>query len=194
MEITAASVSEFIGSLSVPEGFATIEPLIIFVIGLVIYSLFVFKFYKFIAKKDIFKLSQERGTLGKIIYALKYIFLFPIVSFFWFFVIAVLVSMLSGVLDIGNVFMVSMAIITTVRISAYYDEELSREVAKLIPLAMLGVLLLDISKISYNVPLQVINQISAVASVLAYYFIFLIILEFILRAVNYAIKRNKTTK
>jgi len=183
-----ATIGNFLGGLSVPEGFAVIEPLIIFVIGLVVYSLFVFKFYKFIAKKDIFKLSQERGTAGKVAYVLKYIFLFPIVSFFWFFVIAVLVSMLSGVLKIENIFMVSMAIITTVRVAAHYDEDLSREVAKLIPLAMLGVLLLDISNISYNVPLQVINQISAVASVLVYYFIFLILLEFVLRAVSYAIR------
>src|SRR3989338_2208636 len=100
--------------LSLEGARTTLEPLIFFLIGMIVYSLFIFKFYRFISRKDLFKLTREgrHSKLGKLSYALKYLFLFPIVAFLWFFVISILLSMLSAVLKIGNVFMISMAILS----------------------------------------------------------------------------------
>ena len=188
----------FLGTLSLTEARLVLEPLIIFIIGMVIYSIFVFKFYRFIARRDIFRLSKggETSALKRLGYALEYIFLFPIIAFFWFLVISFLLSMLSQVpiLKIPNIFMASMAILATIRVSAYYNEDLSRDIAKLIPFALLAILLLDISDLSITVIIQVLQQIPLVASTVIYYFIFIVLLEFILRIAIHGKDRNKKIK
>ena len=186
---TFASITgNVIQSLSLSEGFAAAQHLLIFVMGMVIYSVFIYKFYKFIAKKNIFELhiTKESSSTAKIKYALKYIFLFPIATFFWFFIIAILLSILSKVLTIGDIFLISMALTLTVRLTAYYSEDLSRDVAKLIPLAMLAIFLLDISTLSAAAPFRLINELSSIANVVLYYFITLIAIEFILRVIVHA--------
>lgn len=177
------SLTAFINSLSLNEALSVLEPLIIFVITMTIYSVFVYKFYKFISRRDIFRLSKggEASSLKRLVYGLEYLFLFPFIAFFWFFVIAVLLSMLSEVLIIGNVFMVSMATLATIRLAAYYHEDLSKDIAKLIPFALLAIFLLDITTISLDVPLSVLGQLPTVIKTLVYYFIFIVIIEFILK-------------
>lgn len=195
-------VSDFFEQLSISEGRLVLEPLIILVIGMVVYSIFVFKFYRFIARRDIFRLSKggETSALKRLGYALEYIFLFPIIAFFWFLVISFLLSMLSQVpiIAISNIFMASMAILATIRVSAYYNEDLSRDIAKLIPFALLAILLLDISTLSITVLTQVIQQIlqqiPSVANTLIYYFIFIVLLEFILRIATHGKSKNKEIK
>jgi hypothetical protein len=182
-----STVADLFGQLSLQEGRLILEPLILFVIGMVIYSIFVFKFYKFISRRDIFRLSKggHASALRKVVYALEYIFLFPLVAFFWFFVISALLSILSHVLTIGNIFMISMATMTTIRVCAYYDEDLSRDIAKLIPFALLAVFLLDIFSLSVQAPLEILRQLPAEVATLIYYFIFIVVLEFILRIITH---------
>ena len=82
------------GVFSTSAAYETLKPLVIFVIGMVIYSVFIFKFYRFIARKDIFKFDLSKydgkklGGLRKlwrvILNIFQTIFLFPIISFFAF--------------------------------------------------------------------------------------------------------------
>ena len=176
-----------LSGLSFSDATAMLEPLVLFVAGMVVYSIFVFKFYEWISKKYIFALKDggNSSAIRKIVFAFKYVFLFPLTAFLWFFVIAVLLAVLSKVLMIGDIFMISMALTTTIRITAYYSEELSNEIAKLIPFALLAVFLLDIKGISIGVLANVIWQISSVFEVLVYYFSFLVVLELVLRFLDY---------
>jgi len=170
--------------LSVEGARSTMEPLLIFVVGMVIYSLFIFGFYRFISRRDLFKLNRnsKHSKLRKVAYVLEYLFLFPIVAFLWFLVISILLSILSTVLTIGNIFMISMAILATVRITAYANQELSAEIAKMIPFALLGVLLLDISTFSTIPIFEVVKKLPSTATTLIYYFIFIFIIEIVLKA------------
>ncbi|MFC2143300.1 hypothetical protein ACFLQN_02785 [Candidatus Aenigmatarchaeota archaeon] len=194
IENITSNIGDFVSQLSITEAGIVLEPLVIFVIGMVIYALFVFKFYRFIARKNIFTITKDHATLArKVGYVLEYIFLFPLIAFFWFFVISMLLSMLSEIISITNIFMISMAIMATIRITAYYSEELSRDIAKLIPFALLAVFLLDISGLSLSSSTDLIREISTVLTTLVYYFVFIIVLEFILRIVTYR-RRNKVDK
>ena len=47
-------------SLSITEAQSTITPLIFFIVGIVAYSVFIFKFYRFLARKDIFNLELQK--------------------------------------------------------------------------------------------------------------------------------------
>lgn len=185
LPLNITSISSLFSGLSVYEGLAVLEPLVIFVIGMVIYSVFVFKFYKFIARRDIFRISKGGSTsfAKKIAYLIEYIFLFPVIAFFWFLVISLLLVMLSQILTIGNIFMLSMAVMATIRITAYLSEDLSRDIAKLIPFSLLAVFLLEISNLSINAPLEVVRQLPSVGSTIIYYFVFIVVLEFFLRII-----------
>ena len=99
------SVSEAFSDFSLLNYLVQIRPLLYAVIGVVIYSLFVFKFYRFFAKRDILKLELHRhasslsGALKNffhvIFYIIENIILIPILVFVWFAVLAILLLMIS---------------------------------------------------------------------------------------------------
>lgn len=168
-----------------------LKPLFFFVIGVVIYSIFIFKFYRFVARKDIFELDLHKYNDSKhpvikkvfhgFFYVVKYILLFPIFSFFWFSVLTILLSFLSKNGSVENILLVSIAVVSSVRITAYYDEDLSRDLAKMLPFALLGVFLVDISFFSASSSFQLIQSIPSKFMLLSYYFLFAIVVEFVAR-------------
>ena len=178
-------------SFSITEAIEILKPLVYFVIGMVIYSIFVFKFYRFLARKDIFKLNLAQynttsfGFLRKIFsilfYVIEYILLFPVFVFFWFGIISLLFAFLMKEPIIQNILLVSMALVAAVRVTAYYTEELSKDLAKMMPFALLGIFLVDAAYFSYSESIVIVKQIPSTWNILLYYLIFIILLEFILR-------------
>jgi len=118
---------------------------LLFVIGIAIYALFVWYFYRYISKRDIFPkffyiLEREKtsSNVKKAIFAVIYIFSFPIIIFLWFTVLAFFVYLIGEGMPMFLAIFVSMAIIAVVRILAYYREDASKEIAKMIPYAILA--------------------------------------------------------
>jgi len=118
---------------------------LLFVIGIAIYALFVWNFYRFISKRDVFpkvfyKLSrQESASKARLVIgAATYIILFPIVIFIWFIVLAFFVYLIGEDMPLAIAIFVSMSIIAVVRILSYYREDAAKEIAKMIPYAILA--------------------------------------------------------
>lgn len=176
-------------SLSLPEFYSTIEPLIYYVIAMVIYAFFIFKFYRFVASRDIFKIDFEkhRGK-GKAamyaLYILGYVILFPILIFIWFGVFSVFMTLVSSTKPLGEILLIAMALVATIRIGAYYNESLSRDLAKLLPLAILAILLIERSYISVLGSVEILYQMPLMWKSMVYYLAFVICLEFILRILH----------
>tara|TARA_Y100000310_G_scaffold337427_1_gene424464 strand:+ start:18 stop:608 length:591 start_codon:yes stop_codon:yes gene_type:complete len=176
--------------ISVNDGFVILKPLALFVIGMVIYSLFVFKFYKFIARKDIFELNLNQYNkfehafmnkfLSTILYLVEYVILFPVFVAFWFGILTILISFLSEQ-AIESILLVSISLIGAVRVTSYYDEELSKDLAKMLPFALLGVFLLDVSNFSFHDWFGILYNLPNVWDTLKYYLLFVIGLEFVMR-------------
>ena len=168
-----------------------LTPALFFVIGVVIYSIFIFKFYRFLARKDIFKLNLQQYNYGQnlfmkkflrvLLYIVEYIILFPVLTFFWFAVLALLLSLLAQNLDITSLLLVSMALVGAVRVTSYYSEDLSKDLAKMLPFALLGVFLVNINEFSYDAALDTISMIPENLIMIFYYLLFVIVLEFVLR-------------
>jgi Na+/H+ antiporter NhaD/arsenite permease-like protein len=82
-----------------------LRPLALFIGGMVLYAVFIFKFYRFLGRRDIFALDlskYERSEshsvsilLRVVFYFGKYLVLFPVVAFFWFAVLTILLSFLA---------------------------------------------------------------------------------------------------
>lgn len=185
-------------NLSVIEALKVLKPLAIFVGGMAIYSVFIFKFYKFLAKREIFEINLDkyknsrqaaaRKFIGVAAYAIKYLLLFPVFTFFWFIFITVLLAFLSKENDISSVLEASIALVSAVRVTAYYNEDLSRDLAKMLPFTLLGVFLIDIAYFSQSHLISLLNQAYSRLDLLVYYLIFVIVLELALRVLNVIIR------
>ncbi len=124
----------------------SLTDVVIFSIGMVIYGIFIWHFYQIIARRDIVSLGEEKIKTGaKVVsisaYILKYIIVFPLIIFVWFFVYSMFMFFLAPEVEIKFVFMVVISLVIAIRISAYYKEDLARDLAKMIPFAILAIFL-----------------------------------------------------
>lgn len=187
-----------IASLSITEAESAITPLIIFVVGVVAYSIFIFKFYRFLARKDIFSFDLQKynktffGVINKLfgvlLYIIKYLIIFPLFIFFWFGVISIILIVLSDNLEVKHILLVAMALVASIRVTAYYNEDLSKDLAKMFPFTLLAVFLLDITAFSYATFITQLSSIPSLWKQMIYYLVFTILLELVLRMV-YGITR-----
>jgi len=178
-------------------------PFILFVLGMVIYSVFIFKFYRNLAKKNIFSLDLEqynrsshpffKKLISLIIYIIKYFLLFPIVGMFWFLFLTILLVFLSKQ-DISNILLVSIALVSSVRITSYYNEDLSKDLAKMLPFALLGVFLVDINYFSFSTSVYALYQLYDFIQTIFYYLLFLIIIEFVMRILSSLFHKRNNKK
>lgn len=137
---------------------ASFYDLIIFSISMVIYAIFIFHFYRFIARRSIFSFDVERRILGgkykasgeKISAAprvaafigTKFV-IFPFVIFGWFVAYSFFILLMSQDIQPEKIFFISAILIIAIRITSYYSEDLSKDLAKTIPFSILGIFLFD---------------------------------------------------
>ena len=179
------------GTFSLSEAKSMTFPLVLFVAGIVVYAIFVFKFYNFLARRDIFKLNLQQysesffGAIAKlfslIFYVIEYLIVTPLFIFFWFAIIAIVLSVLSKNHAVQQILLISMALVSAIRVTAYYREDLSRDLAKMMPFALLGVFLVDMTFFSYQDSMLTIKTIPLMWKQMIYYLSFSIVLEFLLR-------------
>ncbi len=181
--------------LSLDTAISTIKPLSIFVVTMVVYAIFIFKFYRFIATRDIFELDLQQYSsrsswawlekfLSIILYILEYLVIFPLLVALWFGVFSLLLIFLSKQ-DVSLVLLVAIAIVSSIRITSYYNEDLSKDLAKMLPFALLGVFLIDISFFTFDTIPNTLLSIPDYFNIIIYYLLFTILIEFILRIATF---------
>ena len=178
--------------------YTVLKPLLYFLIGIVIYGVFVFKFYRYLGSKDIIKLNLNdrynrlendsiRNFFGVFFYLIEYLLFLPIIIFFWFIILVVLLTLLSKNQDLSIIILIAISVVGAIRVTSYYNEDLSRDLAKMLPFALLGVYLIDISYVSFYDSIEILKDLVGYKVDLLYNLGFIIILEFILR-IFYLIK------
>ncbi len=180
--------------LSLAEMVPILKPLTQFIIGIVVYSMFIFHFYRFLSRKDVFKLHLDKfntsghplihNLVALFLYIFEYVIFFPLFVFFWFAILTSLLIFLSKSQNLDSILMISIAIVASIRVTAYYNEDLSKDLAKMLPFALLGVFLIDISYFSLESSIDLLWQIPDYWATLLYYLGFTIALEFTLRIVH----------
>ena len=183
----------FPGGLSVDAAQQLLWPVLVVVLGMTAYAVFVFKFYRFVAARDMFGLDLSRNDTVRdaviwdliflIWYAVRFLVLFPAFAFFWFAVLTLILVFLSENRELPQILLIAMATVSAIRVSAYYNEELSRDLAKILPFAVLGVFIIDTSFFNIQSSFVTLQEISAHRETIAYYLLFLVALELGLRFV-----------
>lgn len=175
----------------VPVKYHTFVILGFYVILIAIYAIFIWKFYRFLARRDIIKLDLReyntsshpklRKFVAVLFFLLKYIIILPFLVLFWFAILALFLLLLAKNQELGNVILVSAAIIGATRISAYVSEDLSKDLAKMLPFTLLGIFLIDPSFFSVSDFILRLHEIPKLLQSIWMYLIFILVLEIILR-------------
>ncbi len=210
MDINFLSGIMDLSFVSVGELFTSVQPLMITLFALAAFAIFILEFYEFVATRDIFKEGsaysmareelREREYTGKffnfLVTSVEYLLLFPVIVFFWCGVFFLIIVAISEV-NVNTILLTSVAIVGAIRICAYYSRKIAEDVAKLLPLVMLGNFVLDIRMISPSATYETIKTAflnPAFQQLAIYYLIFIIMLEFVLRMVSFAWNHRKLAK
>jgi len=184
----------FINSLG---DFGIYVNLLILVLLVVIFSVFIWKFYRFIAKKDFLELDLNQYNnandpfstylLAGLFYFLEYLLISPFLIFFWFAVFTLfLIIMTQGHTTLG-ILVISTVVVSSIRITSYFNEDLSKELAKLLPFTLLAISLINPKFFELGRIFNDLNKIPSFLDNIIWYLLFILVLEIILRFFDFII-------
>lgn len=154
-------------------------PLFYLIISISIYSIIIYHFYRYIARRDCFRKSICKHS--KIIGFVKYFLLFPFVAVVFYLGFSLMLIFLTKTYPIDQLLATSFAIIVAIRITSYYTGDLSKDVAKMLPFALLGVFLVDPTYFTFELVKERINSLPANVNFILQFIFLIILVEWILR-------------
>ena len=173
------------------EALTALRPLALATIGIAVYGIFVFNFYRFLARKDIFRLDLDKynhttrplvhKTFASVLYVVKFLIVFPAFVFFWFVVLAFLLSLMARNQSVDSILLAAMGVVGSIRICAYYNQTLSTDLAKILPFALLGITLIDRSLVNIPTPSANLEEAVEYWETMVYYMAAVVMLEMIMR-------------
>lgn len=169
--------------------------LLIFTTIFVIYSIIVFYFYKFLSKKNIIELNlyqynqYENPSLVKFFaiffYFIEYIIILPVLTFFWFAILSILILMLSPHLEMGSVLLIAAALVASIRILAYIHKSLAIDVAKIAPFNFMIIAVTTPDFFSLSSLFSRVHEIPALFTDIIYFLFFIMAIEVIMRTADF---------
>ena len=98
-----------------------------------------------------------------------------------------LLSFLANDQEFQEILLITTAVVGTIRISAYITEDLSRDLAKILPFGVLAFVIIDLSSFDASDSLEILRQADDNRETILYYLGFTVVLEFSLRFVSGAV-------
>jgi hypothetical protein len=169
--------------------------LLFFTTVIVIYSIFVFYFYRFLAKKNILELNLNQYNnydnpsivkfFAMIFFFLEYILLLPIVTFFWFAVLAILITLIAKDISTGTILLISAALIASVRVTSYISNKLSTDLAKMVPFTFLAIAITTAGFFNVQSLMMRITEIPNLFNDILYFLLFIVMVEIVMRTADF---------
>ncbi len=176
-----------------PAGYEVLVNLLFYTIIIFLFGMFVWKFYRFVAKRDILSINLFEynktehplwnKTVASFLYILEYIIIIPLLVIFWFTVLAVFFLLLSKSESADQILLISAAVVAAIRLASYYSNDLSKELSKMIPLTVLAIFLTQPNFFSINKMVDRFSQVPALANNILKYLVFIVVLEIFIRGV-----------
>lgn len=174
-----------------------IETLGIYAGGILVYALLVNFFYQIISKRVMFGGTSVDGEVrvGGPLHGFLYLFLFPAFSFAFFLLLSVALIFLGPEdQDSRLIFTLAMAVVLAVRVAAYFSEATSHDVAKMLPLGLLGVVLVTAELANFADSVQRLLEMWDHIGLILLYFGVVIVVEYLLRSVYLILHVTRRTK
>lgn len=173
---------------------STLFQIFTFTAIILVYSLFVFYSYRLFSKKNLFdfNFSQYLNTdhaaitslFGFLVYLLEYLIILPFFIVIWFSFYSIFLLILARNLEVQTILLICTALIASIRISSFTNENLSQDLAKMLPFTLLALALMGERFFSLELIIDRILTIPTLFSLIPIYLVFLFIIEFLFRFVD----------
>ena len=184
-----AEVEELI-RLIIEESYPTLGA----ILAISAYSIFVFIFYRNLAKRDLITLNLDKysnnltGKIKKYIksitFVIQYILIIPVLLTFWTLVLAIILTLLSPDADHSRNALIATSVVGSVRILSYWTEDLSRDVAKMLPFGVLGVFLVGDAQVQISEIKELLESLEEIATSFISSLFLIAVVEGILRSIT----------
>lgn len=175
----------------IPEQYSFLVYLAVYAVVITIYATFVWKLHKFMGRRDVVELNlwkyikteenAARKLIASFFYIVEFIILMPFLVFFWYAIFSLFFLVLAKEQPISNILLIGMAIVASIRISSYFNQNLSKELAKLLPFTLLAVFLTTPQFFSVENLISRLAEMPDFFDNMLYYIIFVGALETVLR-------------
>ncbi len=159
--------------------YSFITPLAYLIILIAIYSIGIWHFYRYIARRDCFNINTIHHQ--KLFSFLKYFLIYPFIAFLFFLGFSFMILFITKDYEFVSILSTSFAVVIAIRLTAYYSEDLSKDVAKMLPFALLGLFIADPSYFSYAEITAKINSLPEFLNLCIQFIFLIVIVEWILR-------------
>jgi len=181
-----------------PQWTQQVINLFLLILIIVIYAWFIWKFYRFVAKKNLISLNlnkyntSEHAIFSKLLagffYLVEYIIVLPFIVCFWFAFFTIFLILLTEGLELQNIIIISATIIGAIRMIAYipkFGQNLGKEISKLLPLTLLAISMTKPGFFDFPTIISKITEIPLFFKEILIYLLFIVILEIILRVLEF---------
>lgn len=169
--------------------------LLFFTAIIAIYAVFVYYFYRFLARKNILELNLNQYNrhdnpsvvkfFAVIFYIIEYLLLLPLVTLFWFVILAMLTLLLAEGMEVSTVLLLSAALVAAVRITAHVSTSLSKDLAKMVPFTLLAIAITTPGFFDVASLISRVSEIPSLFSSFPYYLLFIVAVELIMRIIEF---------
>jgi len=178
---------------AIPVRYQLLFDLFLYTIFIAIYAIFIWKFYKFLASREIIQLNLKQYNhsnypgmekfFAVILFTVEYMIILPFLVLFWFTVLSLFLLLLSKSQSAQQILLIAAAIIASTRITAYISEDLSKDIAKILPFTILGLFILEPNFFNIESMFAKVSQIPGLFNHIIIFIVFIFIVEFVLRGV-----------
>lgn len=180
--------SDWFDRFAVWDGFhPDLETLLIYGAGIALYTALVFAFYENISRRDPLHSKEKKGWWGRTVHVAETALTFPVLSFGYFAVLSLAIFVLAKPdRSTADILLLSMACVMGVRFTAHWHEGTANDVAKLLPLGLLAVVVVDPGHLQnvFTTAFVRVGEAATMAPVLAQYFALFIVVEAALRGLR----------
>jgi len=182
--------SDWLSELDFWQGLEILRPAAMFAVAVAVYGVLVFNFYRVMSRRVVFvitfeKLKESERLLSRLayylIYVVRYVVVFPIMVYIWFWLLVMMVALLHSHKEPAELLLITMAVLTAVRVTSYYNEGLSADIAKILPYGLMGVFLVSFGSFDLDAYIDLLSRIRDESHAAFYYWVFIVIQELVLR-------------
>ena len=119
-----------------------------------------------------------------IFYVLEYLIILPILSLFWFAILAMFLLVISKAESVLTILTISASLVAAVRISSYINQDLSNDLSKMLPLALLAFFIVEPTFFSFELLVQRFQTIPSLLKHIPYYLVFTVGIELLMRGAD----------
>lgn len=184
-------VAPYAERLAVWRGYeGELQTLAIYGVGIAAFTMLVFGFFcTYLSRRNPFAVRAGAGWSSRLMRFAQGAFVFPAVSFMFFGVLAACLFLLAKSQSTPQILLLCMSVVVGVRLTAFVSEMAASDLAKLLPLSLLGVLIVDPSYASLDRTWTHFGNLPSLLPLLGRYFLLFIALEVAMQMARGVVRR-----